>query len=163
MTILANRADTISGVARELAVHPANITHHFRILEDASLISLREERSVGHNIEKIYTATAKRFEVRTSVQQSMTGNVTVLGFLRDDIDIALTGRAANDDEAAFGLIKNLRITPAAFKDLSKKMEQLLKEYEKFHDESGQRYSLNMSLYPQERDYGPTTRIDIRKK
>lgn len=46
---------TITGVAKELGVHPANITHHFKTLLGAKLIKIVEERDTGRVIEKYYS------------------------------------------------------------------------------------------------------------
>jgi DNA-binding transcriptional ArsR family regulator len=38
LALLAQEKQSISGVARQIAVHPANLTHHFKLLEKAGLI-----------------------------------------------------------------------------------------------------------------------------
>ena len=61
---LAEKKRTISGIARELEVHPANITHHFKLLEKTGLIKLVEKRDIGKTIEKYYRAIAYSYIVK---------------------------------------------------------------------------------------------------
>ena len=59
LRMIAIRKRTVSSVARDLGVHPANITHHFKLLEKTKLIQLVERRDIGKNIEKYYRAAAR--------------------------------------------------------------------------------------------------------
>ena len=51
---LAKGKSTVSGMAKKLGVHPANLTHHFKKLEKSGLIKLVEKKDIGKNIEKYY-------------------------------------------------------------------------------------------------------------
>src|SRR5215470_9445931 len=76
---------TVSQTAERLKVHPANITHHFRILQNAGLISLVEERDIGRVIEKYYEAVATVFNIRPPEGSVRSVNRKGLSFLRDDL------------------------------------------------------------------------------
>ncbi len=77
---ISKKAMTISQVAKEIGVHPANITHHFKILLNAKLIKLVEERDIGRNIEKYYLAIASHFDILPPEGTISDGNKTVLAF-----------------------------------------------------------------------------------
>jgi DNA-binding transcriptional ArsR family regulator len=64
LNFLTRERLTISQTAERLKVHPANIAHHFRVLQSAALIRLVEERDLGRVIEKYYEAVATVFDIR---------------------------------------------------------------------------------------------------
>jgi DNA-binding transcriptional ArsR family regulator len=162
VAMLVSQARTISSVAAEMDVHPANITHHFRKLETAGLIKLVETRDTGRNIEKYYRAIALMFEVRPKRGAVDSANTTVLGFLRDDLTSAIHGAAADDLRAAYGLIANIKLAPADFSRFTSRLDALLKEYIAAESEDGEAYSMNLSLYPND-TARPPQRIEIRKQ
>jgi DNA-binding transcriptional ArsR family regulator len=61
LRMLIGEALTVSAVARRLAVHPANLTHHFRLLSQSGLIRGLEERPAGRGAGRLYRAAALRF------------------------------------------------------------------------------------------------------
>ena len=54
LNMLIKKKRTVTSVAKELNVHPANLTHHFKLLEKAGLIKLVEKKDTGKNLEKYY-------------------------------------------------------------------------------------------------------------
>ena len=159
---LAKSPSTISEVARTLRTHPANLTHHFRILKGAHLIRLHEERSIGRNVEKLYATTASRFDLLPPPGEISDVNGTVLNLLKDDILHAISNFKGDDTEKLIGLLKNVRITPQTLDSFVKKLCVLIEEYSAAHDPRGASYSLNLSLYPSDRDYGPLGTIKFQK-
>lgn len=160
---LAQSPSTISEIARALHTHPANLTHHFRILKDAQLIRLHEERSIGRNIEKIYATTASRFDLLPLPGEISDVNGTVLNLLKDDISHAISNLKGDDSERLIGLLKNVQINSQTLDIFVKKLHILIEEYSASHDPQGASYSLNLSLYPSDRDYGPLGTIKFQKK
>lgn len=163
LSLLTKKEMTISEVAREFKVHPANLTHHFNILEKTGLIRLVQEKSNGRNIEKFYRACALCFDVHPPKGEVQDANRTVLSFLREDLTIAIEQLKGDDSESAIGLLENIEISPEKFRKFAKKLKSLIKEYQKKDRVPGINYSLNLSLYPNTRDYGPTKNIHIQKK
>lgn len=159
---LAKSPSTISEVARALHTHPANLTHHFRTLKDAHLIRLHEERSVGRNIEKLYRPTASRFDLLPPPGATTDVNGTVLNLLKDDMSHAISELKGDDSEKLIGLLKNVRITPKTLDSFARKLHTLIEEYSASHEPRGASYSLNLSLYPSDRDYGPLGTIKFQK-
>ena len=47
LNALRDGAGTASQIAAKLGVHPANLTRHMRLLEEAGLIELVEKRDIG--------------------------------------------------------------------------------------------------------------------
>src|SRR5215467_12416779 len=82
LNFLTCEALTISQTAGRLRVHPANITHHFRILERARLIRLVEKRDIGRVVEKYYAAVAQEFEIVPPTGTVDDVNRKILTFLR---------------------------------------------------------------------------------
>jgi DNA-binding transcriptional ArsR family regulator len=159
--LLTQRSATVSQVASELGVHPANITHHFKILEAAGLADLTEVRDCGKYVEKYYRATAQTFVINPPAGSVDHANAKVLAFLRNDLTGAVNH--ADDREAVIGLIQIAPIDAARFQDFAKRLEALVADFSKVKAEDGDRYTLNVSLYPSKVDYGPLKRIEIRKK
>lgn len=158
---ITQRPMTITQVAQALTTHPANIAHHFKILEKAQLIVLVEERDIGRNIEKYYQSVARHFEI-TSPQGVGDANSIVLNFLRNNLNAAIAYLRGDDDEELLGLITSARINPRQFKEFCKKMHELIHEFSQSDDVDGIGYTLNVSLYPYV-DQGPLKRIKIHKK
>lgn len=160
--VLAKEARTISQIARGLEVHPANITHHFRILEKAKLLALVEERDIGRTVEKYYRATAMAFEISPPEGAVQNANSKVLSFLKDDLVAAIGSLHGDDREEVIGLIKQTKISRSDFKVFCERLQGLIGEFERAGASEGIGYTLNLSLYPNQVDYGPLKRIEIRK-
>ena len=69
-------------------LHPANLTHQFRRLEQAGLIDLVEKRDIGRNIEKYYRATAYTFTIQWEKQTQSNKKTLALSILQDDLALA---------------------------------------------------------------------------
>ena len=90
LRMLAAKKRTVSNVAREIGVHPANITHHFKLLEKVGLIRLVERRDIGKNIEKYYRAIAHNFVVNVDRQTKSNKQALELSILRNDLSTAIS-------------------------------------------------------------------------
>ncbi len=160
LQFLIQKPMTISGVAKELKVHPANLTHHFKKLKSANLIKITEERDTGRVIEIYYSAVAKSFDIN---QQTDGANSKVLSLLRNDLTATLPALKTDDSDDLIGLIKRSRISTKTFKKFSEKLTALIEEFASVNEDDGTTYALNVSLYPHSVDYGPLKKIHITKK
>ncbi|MEW5868710.1 MAG: helix-turn-helix domain-containing protein [Chloroflexota bacterium] len=164
MTILALLAQeklSVSKVARQLGVHPANLTHHFRLLEKAGLIELVEKRETGKNLEKFYRARAYHFTVQAS-NEPMDQKVLALSILRDNLTAALQGLATQaDDRDVLGVLKTVCLSPENVQKFEQKLLALAEEFEEHAAETGMFYSLNASLYPTQAESMPAREIILR--
>ncbi len=164
MTILAYLAkekQSVSMVAAQLKVHPANLTHHFKLLEKTGLIKLVEKRETGKNLEKLYQAAAYQFIVDA---ENETTNKQVLGLiiLRDNLNgsiQALKNQSADKDVLA--VIKTVRIEARTLERFEKRLLELADEFGNSSSEKGEVYSLNASLYPTEAGNVPAREVSIR--
>ena len=147
LTWLAQEKQSVSGIARRLGVHPANLTHHFKLLEKAGLIKLVEKRDTGKNLEKLYRAVAYAFSValdRTTVDPRLT----TLAILRDNLTSAVTTLSSFPaEQPVLGVLKAVRLKPEALEAFQKKLLALADEFVAQDASTGEVYSFNASLYP----------------
>jgi DNA-binding transcriptional ArsR family regulator len=161
LALLAQEKHSVSGVARQLGVHPANITHHFKLLEKVGLIELVEKRETGKNLEKYYRAKAYQFIVNAS-DQPVDQKLLVLSILRDNLTAALQTLAdPNDERAVLGVLKAVRLHPDDVEKFGKRLLALSEEFVGHAAETGVVYSLNASLYPTDAGDAPAREIIIR--
>jgi DNA-binding transcriptional ArsR family regulator len=153
---------TVSQIADRLKVHPANITHHFRILRGAGLIRLAEERDIGRVIEKYYEAVASVFNVRPPEGTVKNVNPKAMSFLRNDLTAHINQLKPDDSEEIVALIEITRIGAKSFSSFAKRLGDLIREFEQTKCENGMPYALNVSLYPHKIDYGPIGKYVLKK-
>lgn len=162
LRMLAAKKRTVSNVARELGVHPANITHHFKLLERVGLIRLVERRDIGKNIEKYYRSVARNFVVSFDKPGKSSKKVLALSILRNDLSTAISTVRRDDQHKVIALIKIARILPDDVKSLQKKIMKLIKEFTRYDSAKGKAYTINISVYPNETDYVSHEEIIIDK-
>jgi len=152
LRMLAVKKRTVSSVAKELGVHPANITHHFKLLEKVGLIKLVEKRDIGKNIEKYYRAIAHNFVVTADRQTKSNKKALELSILRNDLSTAISTVKRNDKHEVIAVIKIARILPSDVKPLQRKIMKLIREFARYDSAKGTAYTMNISAYPNEANY-----------
>ena len=162
LRMLADRKRTVSSVAKELGVHPANITHHFKLLEKVGLIKLVEKRDIGKNIEKYYRSIAHNFVVTVGKSTKSNKQALELAILRNSLSTAISTVKRNDKHEVIAVIKIARILPRDMKLLQKKIMKLIREFSRYDSTSGRVYTLNISAYPTEADHVSRAEIIIDK-
>jgi DNA-binding transcriptional ArsR family regulator len=162
LNFLTQERLTVSQTAERLKVHPANITHHFRVLRSAGLIRLAERRDIGRVVEKYYEAVAALFDIRPPQGSVENVNQKGLSFLRDDLSAHIAFKP-DDSENMMARIELAKIDAGKFFDFSKRLRSLLKEFEATDCEGGTKYALNISLYPHKIDYGPLGQYELKKQ
>jgi DNA-binding transcriptional ArsR family regulator len=163
LNFLTRERLTVSQTAERLKVHPANITHHFRVLQSAGLILRVEERDIGRVIEKYYEAAAPVFNIRPPEGSVRSVNQKGLSFLRDDLSASISLLKTDDSEDVFGQIERARIDARTFLSFAKRLRALIVEFENLAVEGGTTYALNLSLYPHHIDYGPIRKYELKKQ
>ena len=160
LRMLAVKKRTVSNVAKELGVHPANITHHFKLLERVGLIKLVERRDIGRNIEKYYRSIARNFVVNTSKSTKINKQALELSILRNDLSTAISTVKKEGRHQVIAVIKIARILPRDMKLLQRKIMKLIREFSRYDSEHGRAHTLNISAYPNETDYVSRAEIII---
>lgn len=160
LQILAKEKRTISSIAKELRVHPANITHHFKLLEKVGLICLVEKRDTGKNLEKYYRAIALDFEVKPQDEREVNKNALALSILKNDLTVAINTAKVNDNHQILALLGTARINPEDVAAFTKRLEELLTEFKKHDSKDGTAFNINLSLYPNDTNCTPQSRVII---
>jgi DNA-binding transcriptional ArsR family regulator len=160
LRMLAKERRTISGIAKELGVHPANITHHFKLLEKVGLIRIVEKRDTGRNLEKYYRAVAYDFLVRDEAGDHAGKKALALSILKDDLSAAI--RTANDDDEreVLALLGTARLSKDNIEEFMKRLHELVRDFRERDSSEGYAYNLNISLYPNDIDCvsGPESKV-----
>jgi DNA-binding transcriptional ArsR family regulator len=135
LRLLAPEARTATSVARELGVHPANLTHHLK--------RLVETRDTGRNLEKYYRAAARRFVVRPPSRRKASRTALALSVLRENLDAALEG---NGPEEALVLLRTARLRPSDWKRFAVRLRGLVESFGRADAPSGRACTLGLGMY-----------------
>lgn len=163
LDMLAKEKQSVTGVARELGVHPANLTHHFKLLERAGLIKLVEKRDTGKNFEKLYRAAAHHFTVNVAGEPLTDKKVLALSILHDNLAAAIQEQKhSTDDRTVFGYLKGMQLKPEDVARFHQKLVRLLDEFASRPAKGGTAYTLNVSFYPGVAGQGPERSVLIRE-
>jgi DNA-binding transcriptional ArsR family regulator len=160
LRMLAQKPRTVTSVAREMGVHPANITHHFRRLCALGLARLVESRDTGRNLEKYYRAAARSFVVRPRARGALGKQALALAILRDNLSLAVDRRRDEPGEV-LALLGTARIVRGDFARFARRLQALLREFRRADSEGGTSYGLNLSLYPDGAGTAPRTAGSVR--
>lgn len=148
LRLMAKEKRTISGIARENGVHPANITHHFKILEKAGLIRLVEKRDTGKNLEKYYRAIAYNFVVKPeAINDGKEANkkALALSILKDSLSVAV--KTVQDGDTVLALLGTVRLKPEDVLRLIARLNEVFSEFKGCDSAEGIPYNINLSIYP----------------
>jgi DNA-binding transcriptional ArsR family regulator len=149
LRLLGREKRTISSVAKELGVHPANITHHFKLLEKVGLISLVEKRDTGKNLEKYYRAVAYAFEVAPKENSTANKKAIALSILKNNLATAINTIKDNDTRETAAYLATAKISAAQIAKFTAKLEKLIQDFKCFDSQEGNSYTINIGLYPNE--------------
>jgi DNA-binding transcriptional ArsR family regulator len=155
LKMLAKEKRTVSGVAKEMGVHPANITHHIKLLEKNGLIKLVEKRDIGRNIEKYYRAIAHNYSVQISNDMKINKEAFALSILKDDMSIAvesLKNKLPSGSVTAY--ITTARIDQKKLDLFGKKLANLIQAFKAGNHSGGTATTINLSIYPNDTDSVP---------
>jgi DNA-binding transcriptional ArsR family regulator len=162
LNFLVHERLTVSQAAKRLGVHPANITHHFRVLQRAGLIRLAEKRDTGRVVEKYYAAVAQLFDVRPAEGTVRHVGREVLSLLRNDLAGNAERLAPDDSDRLVGYLVQARIGAERYADFARRLAALAQEFDALADGDGTSYALTLGLYPQRLDYGPIGHYELKR-
>jgi DNA-binding transcriptional ArsR family regulator len=145
-------------------VHPANITHHFKLLEKNGLIRLVEKRDIGKNIEKYYRAIAYAFIIKPSDASVTNKNALALSILKNDLSVAInTVEKETDSKKIAALLSTAKIEPEKVQHFIGKLMNLVEEFKACDSSYGYVYNINLSLYPNDVDCISKNNIKVEIK
>lgn len=165
LSILAGKALTLTHVAQQMGVHPANLSRHLKILERAGLVILVEKRDTGRNLEKYYRAAAASFTPDFEGLCPADKRKIALGVLRDELNAAIlrveAGDLAESDMLVF--VSGARLNPKGLAAFRKKLAGLEKSFSSGDTPDGQAYTLGLSLFQAVHAPEPAGEIRITEK
>lgn len=138
---------TGSQIAARMRTHPANLTRHIRILQDAGLIRLSYTRDTGRNVEKYYEAVAHSYDVAPEAGHLTSPHKTALAFARSDLSAAIAQLSDSDRSPVLVLLSEARISRASFDTFAQRLQEVVTSFSKADQADGDAYHITLGLYP----------------
>jgi DNA-binding transcriptional ArsR family regulator len=153
---------TVSQIAARVGVHPANLTRHVRILEDAGLVALVEKRDTGRNLEKYYQAAAHTFDVAPDADALTAPHRIALAMARSELSAALARLPDKSPEAVQVFSVCARLSPERRRAFLNALARLAADFEAAGNNSGVAFRMTLAMYPdQEQDAQNPTRVVLQ--
>lgn len=143
---LRDGAATATQIGARLGVHPANLTRHIRVLEEAGLVALVEKRDTGRNLEKYYAATADTFHVAPDADLTAP-HMIALSFARSELSAALARLPETSTDPIVALAIGVRVSADSAQAFAKELATLGERFAAANENDGQAYQLVLALYP----------------
>ena len=151
LEVLRDGPATATQIAARLGVHPANLTRHVRVLEEAGLVALVEKRDTGRNLEKYYAATARRFRVAPETANLTAPHKIALTFARSELSAALVRLPDETTGPVTALVLRASVAPGMAKAFAEELAALAERFSAADRGDGQAYQLVLALYPGDAD------------
>lgn len=127
--ILADREATNQQLAAMLDEPQAKVLHHIRVLLDVGLIILVEQRVRGHNVEKLYRATARAYGFRPEVADVETISGPVSGAIFESVTQELIASLKLwPDQPLYWETRRARLSPDRVAEFDKRLLALIAEF-----------------------------------
>jgi DNA-binding transcriptional ArsR family regulator len=154
LSLLHERAATVSELAHALDRPKSTVAHHVRVLREAGLLQLVRTRRVRAIDERFYGRTARMFYVALEqLPEEDQG-------LRDFNDLEVAAResgAAFHDGKLWGFIRHARISEAQAAAFWERMAELVAEFDRLRRTGDTMYGFAVAVYPTEHPTLPETR------
>ena len=147
LDVLRDGAATTTQIAARLGVHPANLTRHMRVLEQAGLVALVEKRDTGRNLEKYYAATARRFRVAPEPATPAAPHKIALTFARSELSAALVRLPDETTDPITAFVLQASVAPEMAKAFAEELAGVAERFFAADRDGGQAYQLVLALYP----------------
>jgi DNA-binding transcriptional ArsR family regulator len=151
LDVLRDGPATATQIAASLGVHPANLTRHIRVLEEAGLVALVEKRDTGRNLEKYYAATARRFRVVPDTANLTAPHKIALTFARSELSAALARLPDETTDPVIAVAVRASLTPGRAAAFAEELAEVGERFSAGDQGDGQAYRLVLALYPGEDD------------
>lgn len=127
--ILADREATNQQLAAMLDEPQAKVLHHIRVLLDVGLIILVEQRVRGHNVEKLYRATARAYGFRPEVADVEMISGPVSGAIFESVTQELIASLKLwPDQPLYWETRRARLSPDRVAEFDKRLLALIAEF-----------------------------------
>jgi DNA-binding MarR family transcriptional regulator len=157
---LQSAALTVSHLGERLGVHPANLTRHVRMLEEAGLI---EQLPRGGGVEKHYRATAAAFEIAPDRSAHGAAHTIALAMAKSDIGAALQRLGDDDMRPADAFLARATVSTATAAAFLTELRELAERFGATANDGGEPFHINLSLYPGGDWDGPRGRIELGRQ
>jgi len=127
--ILGDREATNQHLAALLDEPQAKVLHHVRVLLDAGLIVLVEQRVRGHNIEKLYRATARVYGFRPEPADVETISGPVSGAIFESVTQELVASLTLwPDQPLYWETRRTHLSPDRVAEFDRRLLALIAEF-----------------------------------
>jgi DNA-binding transcriptional ArsR family regulator len=144
---LSLRELTISGLAREMQVIPANLSRHIKMLLAARLIKQVRTHDTGRNLEKFYRASARTYRVERK-ELLKDKAATALSILRDGLDDAIARMESEPPAWVRAYLFSLRLNAQAADRFRERLREIASEFETLNQEAdGEAFLVSLAAFP----------------
>jgi len=153
LSLLHERAATVTELAVALARPKSTVAHHVKVLVKAGLVQVVRTRRVRAIEERFYGRTARMFYV--SVERRPEGEDMPRDF--NDFEVAAQeSAAAFRDGKLWGFIRHARISEAQASAFWERMAQLVAEFDQLPRSGETMYGFAVGVYPTDHPTLPET-------
>ena len=144
LSLLHERAATVSELAVALERPKSTVAHHVKVLSEAGLVRVVRTRRVRAIEERFYGRMARMFYV--GVERSPDGDDLPRDF--NDFEVAARESvAAYRDGKLWGFIRHARISEAQVSEFWERMGELVAEFEQLPRAGETVYGFAVGVYP----------------
>jgi DNA-binding transcriptional ArsR family regulator len=144
LSLLHERAATITELAAAVERPKSTIAHHVKVLEDAGMLRVVRTRRVRAIDERFYGRTARMFFV--GVERGSEGEEMPRDF--NDFEVAAhESAAAFRDGKLWGFIRHARITEQQAADFWQRFHELVDEFDRLPRSGDTMYGFAIGVYP----------------
>ena len=144
LSLLHERAATVSELAAAVGRPKSTVAHHVRVLSEAGLVRVVRTRRVRAIEERFYGRTARLFYV--SVERGAEGEEMPRDF--NDFEVAARESvAAFEDGKLWGFIRHARITEPRASEFWQRMSELVDEFDRLPRSGQTTYGFAVGVYP----------------
>jgi DNA-binding transcriptional ArsR family regulator len=144
LSLLHERAATVSELAAALERHKSTVAHHVKVLNEAGLVQVVRTRRVRAIEERFYGRTARMFYV--GVERSRADEPMPLDF--NDFEVAAQESAdAYERGKLWGFIRHARISEAQASEFWERMAELTAEFDQLPRSGEKVYGFAVGVYP----------------
>jgi DNA-binding transcriptional ArsR family regulator len=144
VTLLRERAASISELADVLEIPKGTVGHHVKVLERAGLIHVVATRRVRALTEKYYGRVARLFVLQSDESLPPAVKAGALGSLM--LRQAADELAASGDVREASAMLHIRVRPADLRRFQRRLNKLAADFQLAEDPEGETHALTYALF-----------------